>query len=133
MKHGRILLALSVAASALVMQVAKAADTPKVREVAVGISDAFVPGGFSSDSDAYVVTSGVFPNGCYSWKRAEVSHKAANFHEISSYANISDGMCLMVLVPFTKEVGLGKLQTGNHKLRFLNGDGTYFEKTMKVE
>jgi hypothetical protein len=39
----------------------------------------------------------------------------------------------MVLVPFTKEVKLGKLNSGKHTLKFLNGDGTYLEKTMAVE
>jgi len=39
----------------------------------------------------------------------------------------------MVLVPFTKEIRLGKLQTGKHALRFLNGDGTYLEKSLVVE
>lgn len=112
---------------------ASATEPIKTREVVTGISDAFVPGGFSSESDAYVVTSGVFPNGCYSWKRAEVAHKGTNYHEVKTYATISEGMCLMVLVPFTKEVTLGKLEAGEHKLRFVNGDGTYLEKTMRIE
>jgi hypothetical protein len=108
-------------------------ELPQTREVAVGISDAFIPGGFDSDSDAYVIASGVFPNGCYTWKRADVKHKDSYNHEIQSVASVSQGMCLMVLVPFTKEIKLGKLDTGKHTLRFLNGDGTYLEKSMVVE
>ncbi len=108
-------------------------ELPKVKEVVVGINDAYVPGGFDSDSEAYVVTSGIFPNGCYTYKRAEVSHVDSYSHEIKSVASVSQGMCLMVLVPFTKEIKLGKLNSGKHTLKFLNGDGTYLEKTMTVE
>jgi hypothetical protein len=39
----------------------------------------------------------------------------------------------MVLVPFQKEVRLGKFEAGKHTLRFENGDGTYFEKTLVIE
>lgn len=108
-------------------------DLPAVKEVQIGVSDAFIPGGFDSQSDAYVVVSGIFPNGCYKWKGATVSHLDSFNHEIRSAANVSQGMCLMVLIPFTQEVRLGELQSGNHNLRFLNGDGTYLLKNMKVE
>lgn len=105
----------------------------ETKEMMVGISDAYVPGGFDSDSDAFVVVNGIFPNGCYRWSRADVTHEAANLHEIRNYAKVQSGMCIMVLVPFTKEVHLGKLTAGTHKLRFLNGDGTYLEKQLTVE
>lgn len=125
---------MMAAASGLVFAAqASESELPQTREVAVGISDAFIPGGFDSDSDAYVVASGVFPNGCYTWKRADVKHRDAYSHEVQSVASVSQGMCLMVLVPFTKEIKLGKLDTGKHTLRFLNGDGTYLEKSMVVE
>jgi hypothetical protein len=39
----------------------------------------------------------------------------------------------MVLVPFNKEIKLGKFNAGKHTLKFVNGDGTYLEKTMVVE
>ncbi len=124
-------------AAALVLSAApfaKAQDSvPAVKEVAVGVTDVFVPGGFDSDADAYVVASGIFPNGCYRWKGAEVTNVDTFNHEVKSSAMVSQGMCLMVLVPFTKEIRLGKLATGNHKLKFLNGDGTYLEKNLKVE
>jgi len=106
---------------------------PPSRDVEIMISDAFVPGGFDSDSDAYVVASGIFPNGCYTWKQAVVTDRDSFNHDIKSVASVSQGMCLMVLVPFTKEIKLGKLDTGKHTLRFLNGDGTYLEKSMTVE
>lgn len=104
-----------------------------VKEVAIGLNDVYVPAGFSSQQEAYVVVSGLFPNGCYSWSRAQVQHLDDYSHQITSYANVSQGMCVMVLVPFTKEVRLGPLASGKHRLRFLNGDGTYLEKSLKIE
>ncbi|MCE3011317.1 MAG: hypothetical protein LW875_11980 [Proteobacteria bacterium] len=106
---------------------------PPSKDVEIMISDAFVPGGFDSESDAYIVASGIFPNGCYTWKQAMVTNRDSFNHDIKSVASVSQGMCLMVLVPFTKEIRLGKLDTGKHTIRFLNGDGTYLEKTMTVE
>lgn len=103
------------------------------KEVLVGISDAYIPGGFDSNSEAYVVTNGIFPNGCYRFARADVNHDSANVHSVRVFANVQQGMCLMVLVPFTKEVQLGRLATGTHQIRFHGGDGTYLEKTMIVE
>jgi len=103
------------------------------KDLAVGVSDVFVPGGFDSSSDAYVVATGVFPNGCYAWKGAVVNHKTEFVHEVKTYATVSEGMCIMVLVPFTKEIALGKMASGKHRLRFLGGDGTYMEKTMAIE
>ncbi len=101
--------------------------------IQVGISDVFIPAGFDSTSDAYVVASGVFPNGCYRWSHAEVTHKDTNVHEVRSMANVSQGMCIMVLVPFSKAVKLGKFASGKHTLKFLNGDGTYLEKSLTIE
>lgn len=109
------------------------AQEPQYKDVQIGISDAYIPGGFDSDADAYVVTSGVFPNGCYRWKNADIKNVDSYTHEIKSTASVSQGMCIMVLVPFTKEVRLGKLNSGKHTLRFLNGDGTYLEKSMQIE
>ncbi len=103
------------------------------KEVQIGISGAFVPGGFDSSSDAYVVVSGVFQNGCYKWSRADVTNVDTYNHEIKSMASVTQGMCIMVLVPFQKDIRLGQLATGQHKLKFLNGDGTYLEKTLAVE
>lgn len=103
------------------------------REVVVGINEAFIPGGFDIYSDTYVIASGVFPNGCYRWSRADVRHIDSYVHEIRSVANVQQGMCIMVLVPFNKEIKLGRFSAGKHLLRFVNGDGTYLEKTMMVE
>ncbi|MFN8792160.1 MAG: hypothetical protein ACK5Y2_11960 [Bdellovibrionales bacterium] len=113
-------------------QMAQAQQTPP-KEVVIGVSDVFVPGGFDSEADTYVVVSGILPNGCYRWNGADVSSPGTFSHIIKSKALVSQGMCLMVLVPFTKEVRLGQLPSGEHKLRFVNGDGTFMERSMKVE
>lgn len=110
-----------------------AGDIPADKEVVVGLNDAYVPGGFDTGSDTYVVSNGVFANGCYRYKRSDVTHKDEFTHEIRTIASVSQGMCLMVLVPFTKEVRLGKFAAGKHALRFVDGNGNYFEKTMTVE
>ena len=108
-------------------------SAPAEKEVQIGINGVYVPGGFDSASDVFVVVNGIFQNGCYKWKRAEVTHGDTYSHQIKSIASVSQGMCLMVLVPFQKEVRLGKFSSGTHTLRFENGDGTYVEKTMIVE
>lgn len=109
------------------------ATEPTIREVTIGVSDVFIPGGFGPETDAYVVVSGMFPNSCYRWSRSEVEHTNPTFHEIRSIATVSQTMCLMVLVPYSKEVTLGRLVSGEHTLRFVNGDGTYFERSLIVE
>ncbi len=108
-------------------------DLPPVKNVVININDAFIPGGFDSETDAYVIVNGLFPNGCYRWKEAQVNHVNTMEHEITSVAAVSQGMCIQVLVPFSKDIKLGKLATGKHSLRFLSGDGTYLEKSLVVE
>lgn len=123
------------ATSALILsltQTVLAAPAPATKDVAIGFNDVYVPGGFDPGADAYVIASGLFPNGCYSWKRADVNHIDTFTHEIQSFASVSQGMCIMVLVPFTKEIRLGKLSSGTHTLKFLSGDGTYLQKTMLI-
>ena len=106
---------------------------PPAREVVIGLNDVYVPAGFDSETDSYVIVNGIFPNGCYRWSRVEVKNDGQFNHEVKSKALVSQGMCIMVLIPFTKEVRLGKLASGEHKLKFVNGDGTWIEKTLKVE
>lgn len=103
-----------------------------VREMMIGISDALIPRARST-AEASIIVTGVFPNGCYRWSRAAVTEISTQLHEVRSFANVQSGMCIMVLVPFMKEVSLGRLVPGQHTLRFVSGDGTYFEKQMLVE
>lgn len=124
---------LMIAALALVSSSVFATPTVTEKEAQIGISGAFVPAGFDSSSDAYVVVNGVFQNGCYSWKRAEVNTTGEFTHEVKSIATVKQGMCIMVLIPFQKDIRIGKLPQGSHTLKFLNGDGTYLEKNLIVE
>lgn len=127
-------LMVAVAVAGMFMGLnAQAADVPAEKEVVVGVNDAYIPSGFDSTSDVFVVVNGIFPNGCYRWSRAEVAHPTTSLHEVKSVAKVSQGMCLMVLVPFTKEVRLGTIGAGEHKVRFMNGDGTYLEKGLVIE
>lgn len=115
------------------MSLAAAGEDLLPREVTVGLSDVYVPTTNRRNENAFVVVSGVFPNGCYRWSRGEVNHTNNFAHEIRAKAFVNPGMCLMVLVPFTREVRLGELSSGDHKLRFVNDDGTYLERFMRVE
>lgn len=111
----------------------KGETAPNTREVIVSINDAYIPSGFDTASDAFVVINGLFPNGCYRFKDTAITHNSALVHEVRAMATVSEGMCLMVLVPYSKEVQLGKLAAGEHAIRFMNGDGTYWEKRLTVE
>lgn len=115
------------------LRIAKAGDDIPTKEVIVAINDAYIPAGFDSTTDAYVVVSGLFPNGCYKWKEAEVKHTGTLTHEITSIATVYQGMCIQVLVPYSKDIKLGRLASGKHSLRFLSNDGTYLEKNLVVE
>ena len=109
------------------------AEQQKTREQVVGVNDAFIPSGFDSASDTFVVVSGIFPSGCYQWKGAKVNHVGPLLHEVRAMANVFEGLCIMVMMPFQKEVQLGKLGVGDHAIHFINGDGTYFEKHLVIE
>ena len=108
-------------------------NAPVTKEVVIAVNNVFVPAGFDSQTDAYVVLSGIFPNGCYQWSRSQVKDVTTFEHEITSVATVSQGMCIQVLIPFSRDVKLGKLATGKHNLKFLSNDGTYLEKNMVVE
>ena len=99
----------------------------------IGVSDVYVPSNFDSRSDAFVVVSGFFPHSCYKLTEAKVSHVRDNVHEIRIYAEVTEGLCLTVIVPFHKEVQIGKLSVGEHTLRFLSDDGTRMERKITIE
>ncbi len=99
----------------------------------VNVNNAYIPSGFDSASDAFVVVSGVFPSGCYQLKNTKVDHIGSALHEVRVIANVFEGSCIMVMVPFQSEAQLGKLSTGEHKINFMSGDGTYFERKLTIE
>lgn len=112
---------------------ATATTTPISKDMPIAINDAFIPRGLNSTTEAYVIVSGIFPNGCYKWKGATLKDISKFEHEVTSMATVSQGMCIQVLVPFSKEIRLGVLDSGSHTLRFLSGDGTFLEKTILIE
>lgn len=108
------------------------ADEIKTREVFVHISEVFVPTETNSNGDSYVVVSGMYPNTCYRWNRGEVTHNTEKSHSVRLVATFSETTCLMVMVPYSRDVVLGKLSPGQHTVRFVNPDETYFERTINV-
>jgi hypothetical protein len=104
-----------------------------VHEKQVGVSDVYVPSNFDSRSEAFVVVNGFFPHSCYKLTEAKVAHVRDNVHEIRLYAEVTEGLCLTVIVPFHKEIQIGKLSVGEHTLRFLSEDGTRMEKKVTIE
>jgi hypothetical protein len=110
---------------------ALAADGDQHEKV-VAISDAYVPSGFDSTSDSFVVLNGWFPNSCFKLEKTEVKHVGPFLHEVTTKALVTEGLCLAVIIPFHKEVQLGKLATGDHTLHFMNGEGTYLEKHLMI-
>lgn len=109
------------------------AEEIQPREVNAIASEAFVPSGFDSQSESYVVVSGIFPNGCYRFKRIDVDHINSRVHELRVIAIIKSGVCPRMLIPFSEEAKLGKLESGKHSVKIVNGDGTFFEKPLIVE
>ncbi len=106
---------------------------PNVRDVIVNIADVYIPSGFDDQTDAFIVTNGWFHNSCYRWKKALVDHQSEFSHEVTVVGEVSEGLCLNVMVPFTKEIRMGRLASGEHTLRFDNGDGTYLQRKFVVE
>ena len=129
----KTILALAMIAMPVAFTSNSHAADGDVHEKVIGVSDAYVPSGFDSGSEAFVVENGWFPNSCYKLKSVEVNHVGAALHEVTTKASVTEGLCLAVIIPFHKEVQLGKLALGTHKVHFLNGDGTYFEKQIVIE
>lgn len=104
------------------------------KDVNIAVNDVFVPSTINANEDAKIILSGIMPNGCYRYSRAEVRHADAYTHEVKAIATVTTNtMCLMVLVPFSREVNLGRLTAGQHVLRVIAGDDTYFEKAINVQ
>jgi hypothetical protein len=132
MKNTMKFLTMMVAI-AVVSTVNANAQTVPTKDVVIAVNEAFIPDGLTSQAESYVVVSGIFPNGCYRWKGALVKHETTFNHEITSVASVSQGMCIQVLVPFTKDVKLGQLAVGRHMLKFMSGDGTFMEKVLEIK
>ncbi len=111
-----------------------ASAEPITIEKVITVNDALVPEFAEKDKDVKVVVSGTFPNSCYRWSRSDVRTHSEGFHIVRSLALVTTNTnCLMVLVPFSKEINVGRLTPGEHTLRFLNGDDTWFERKLTVQ
>jgi hypothetical protein len=131
----KITIQILMVASAVFAMVAAQADVPQqdlIKEVAVGVNGVYIPSGFTSQSNAYVVVNGLFPNGCYSLMEPKIKDVSNFEHEVFTMAKVKQGICLRVLVPFTKEIPFGKLASGVHTFRFIADDGTSVEKTAEI-
>ena len=102
------------------------------KETYVSFTDVYVPKIVNPGENVVALLSGFFPNSCYRWKNGEVTHESTFKHTVKGLAAVSQGMCLMVIVPFNKEVDLGRLEQGHHVIRIVNGDGTYLEKELDI-
>lgn len=133
MKHILICLAITTAMAAHARAQATLGGQPVTTEVLVDIDDAIVPSEVDKSSEAYVAISGQFPNSCYKYDRAHVATVQQMVHEVRSVAGVVANLeCLMVIVPYTHEVSLGHLPSGVHLIRFVNPDGSYFERQLVV-
>ncbi|MCB0421827.1 MAG: hypothetical protein KDD61_12580 [Bdellovibrionales bacterium] len=110
------------------------AANPKPIEKIVSVTQVFMPEHFGTGENVYAVMSGLFPNGCYVYQRAELQKDPReNRYDIRNIALVHQGMCIAVLVPFNQQVKFGVLDPGTHHFRFHNGDGTYIDKSVIVQ
>lgn len=102
------------------------------KDVNIAVNDVYVPENVRAGDEVKIILSGILPNGCYRYDHAAV--RSQDFiHEIKAIAKVqTNSLCLMVLVPFSKEVNLGPLDAGVHTLRMISGDDTFFEKSLTV-
>lgn len=112
---------------------AMADEMPPDRDVVVGLNEALMPVSGRVGQNIVAVVSGIFPNGCYRWKGVQISQPESDLREVRAVAAVSQGMCIMVLIPFTKEISLGTFTEGEHAVRFVGGDGTFLERKIRIQ
>ncbi len=104
------------------------------KEVSIPITDVFLPEVAERNTDVKAVLIGMFPNSCYRWSQAVVTETNEMVHQINAKALVTtETMCLMMLVPYHKEINLGRLEPGEHSFRIINADDTFFEKKLTVK
>lgn len=102
------------------------------KKVVVAVQDAYFVKQDNKSTSSFVV-NGLFPNSCYSVAGIKVDHEEDLLHTVRLYANVQQGVCMMVLIPFTVEGHLGPLSPGSHTVKFVSGDGTSFVKTVLIK
>lgn len=110
------------------------ADEPVTKEVAIAVNDVYVPEFVDHNMDAKIVLTGILQNSCYRWSKAQVTDRDPMTHDIKAMGLVTvNTMCLMVMIPYSKEVNLGKLPVGEHTLRVISADDTFFERKLIVQ
>ncbi len=126
-------MTMLLAASMLILTSFFSTVSSAQQQAVVSVGDAYAPVRFNAASDVFIVVDGVFPNACYHWSHADVQSPSQFVHEIRAVADVNDGMCLMMLVPFSNEVHLGTLDAGDQKILLVNSDGSHFELNLKID
>lgn len=96
------------------------------------VTEALIPQGQNARSVAVAEIQGLFPNDCYAFERVDVSSPQDFVHEVRLVATVREGMCLLYVTPFQRQVPLGQLEAGTHLIRFMNPDGTAIERTVDI-
>lgn len=97
------------------------------------VADVQIPDRFDSQSDAYVMATGKFRNGCYRWIGADIQQLPNYVTEIRSYASLSHGMCIQMIIPFQARISLGQLASGTYDLHFVMADGSYLAQQLTIQ
>ena len=96
-----------------------------LKEVSLVPSMVFAPTGFDQNDNAQIVSLGYLPNTCYKTGKTSYSINHTEKHlEINFQGTVRmDGICLMVQVPYTQEINLGRLPEGNYEVYFVSALG----------
>ncbi len=89
--------------------------------ISVGVDQVDVPKKVKGPS-LEVKFSGQFPNSCYKYKEAKLITNKARHFELQVLAEMSSGMCLMVMTPFSGSVVIDGLKPGRHTLSWLESE-----------
>jgi len=77
----------------------------------------YIPKGFDSNDQVQVVVEGYFPNGCYRPGQAVARvDQEANEIFVSTKAYLYSGICIQVIVNYSKVVDIGLLKEGTYKI-----------------
>lgn len=83
------------------------------------IEKVFMPDGFDKNDIAQVVVQGHFTSGCYQYDNENITINGDK-KEITiniNYHQREGGVCIQMISPFTKTIGLGRLLEGNYKIK----------------
>lgn len=108
----RSLVLISLMAAAFGLSAAHA-DEGEAKIVKVSVAKAYIPHGFDNNDVAKIVVEGFFPNTCYKMKKQEKEDVVVDTEtreiRVTQRAYKYDGMCLMMVVPYTQTIEVGQL------------------------